>query len=54
MSRFLINQSQTARPADAVAIVGVAALRATIAMLAALRPAIRATAIDPLIALRQE
>jgi putative ABC transport system permease protein len=41
-------------PLDAVTFGGVAVLFAVVATLAALRPAWRATSVDPLVALRHE
>jgi putative ABC transport system permease protein len=54
MGRVLISQFNAARPNDAAAIAGVAVLLAAVAVLASLRPAMRATMIDPVAALRQE
>ena len=54
LGRVLTSQFNAVRPNDAIVIAAVAALLAAVAILASLRPAIRATAIDPLAALRQE
>ena len=54
LARVLTSQFTAVRPNDAIVIAAVAALLAAVAILASLRPAIRATAIDPLAALRQE
>jgi putative ABC transport system permease protein len=54
LGRVLTSQFNAVRPNDAIVIAAVAALLSAVAILASLRPAIRATAIDPLAALRQE
>jgi putative ABC transport system permease protein len=54
VGRVLRSQFNAVQPNDAGAIAAVAVLVAAVAVLASLRPAIRATAIDPLMALRQE
>jgi ABC-type antimicrobial peptide transport system permease subunit len=54
LGRVLTSQFNAARPNDAAVIAGVAAVLLAVAVLASLPPAIRATAIDPLRALRQE
>ena len=54
LGRVLTSQFNAARPNDAIVIAAVAALLAAVAILASSRPAIRARAIDPLAAQRQE
>ena len=54
LGRVLTSQFNAIRPNDASAIAAVAAMLTVVAVLASLRPAIRATAVDPLTALRQE
>lgn len=54
MGPVLASQFGTLRSNDAASIAAVAAAVVAIAVLASLRPAMRATAVDPLAALRQE
>ena len=54
LARILTSQVTAVRPNDAIVIAAVAALLAAVAILASSRPAIRARAIDPLAAQRQE
>jgi len=54
LGRVLTSQFNAVQPNDAVAIAGVAASLLAVALLAGLRPALRATRVDPFAALRQE
>jgi ABC-type antimicrobial peptide transport system permease subunit len=54
LSRVLSSQFNAVRPNDPLPIAVAAAALAIVAMLAGLRPALRATSVDPLTALRQE
>jgi putative ABC transport system permease protein len=53
-SRFLATMLFGVKPVDVTTYLGVSLLMAVIAMLAVFVPARRATAVDPIIALRQE
>jgi ABC-type antimicrobial peptide transport system permease subunit len=50
----LTSQFSAVQPADTAAIACVAASLVVVTLLAGLRPALRATRVDPLTALRQE
>lgn len=53
-SRLLTSFLFEVRPSDPVTFVGVALLLAIVALLASMAPALRATKVDPMIALRNE
>jgi len=53
-SRFLATMLFGVKPVDVTTYLGISLLMAVIAMLAVFVPARRATAVDPIIALRQE
>jgi ABC-type antimicrobial peptide transport system permease subunit len=54
LTRLLGTQLYSIRPTDPVTFVGVSLLLAAIAFVATLVPALRATRVDPVVALREE
>jgi ABC-type antimicrobial peptide transport system permease subunit len=54
LTRFLTSQLYGITPTDPATFLGVSFLLATIALVATLVPALRATRVDPVIALREE
>ena len=54
LTRLLANQLYSITPTDPATFVGVGFLLAAIAFLATLVPALRATRVDPVVALREE
>ena len=54
LTRFLASQLYSITPTDPATFVGVSLLLATIALVATLMPALRATRVDPVVALREE
>jgi putative ABC transport system permease protein len=54
LTRLLANQLYSITPTDPATFVGVGFLLAAIALLATLLPALRATRVDPVVALREE
>ena len=54
LTRLLTNQLYSITPTDPATFVGVSLLLASIALVATLVPALRATRVDPVVALREE
>jgi predicted permease len=54
LARFMESLLYQVKPVDAVTYAGVTAVLAVVALVASLTPALRATRVDPLVALRQE
>jgi putative ABC transport system permease protein len=54
LTRLLSNQLYSVTPTDPATFIGVSVLLGAIALAATLIPALRATRVDPVVALREE